>query len=444
MIDLLLTHAELRNISGKMGCSVFQTPAVDVAERPSEDVAESCGSFKPAFRASLRVLLAGSTTISTLKFLVKLLFRRDAFESVDSSLPRALALYTLANRLLGRLRGISKSWIPAISSPALLLIKQPHLRFTLALYTLSAVAEACYDLYSHLLPKGGIYDAIFSSNTIWLLSQSRLLNSFVYHPDIFPTSYAKIIFARSENYIQRRPAWVSPQSRWPSPRDVLNYIASASEHAYPKLSDSVPLLRQPVQPIIDSAHSQHTQAICAALHPAEPSCLKHYVVALFKELKGATRFSGVLAVLSALFRLKSGLKNPILTLRNIAKSTVHGAVMIGGSITTSWATTCFLQKILPNDALKKSRWCLHCIPSTLLLLTLPPKRRRQLAMYCARLTADLEWSRLGWKNNSSIECLVCLVFGVGMSVLGRALDKDKRVVGGIHGSCIRYIREGAL
>lgn len=65
-------------------------------------------------------------------------------------------------------------------------------------------------------------------------------------------------------------------------------------------------------------------------------------------------------------------------------------------------------------------------------------------MYCARLTADLEWSRLGWKNNSSIECLVCLVFGVGMSVLGRALDKDKRVVGGIHGSCIRYIREGAL
>lgn len=56
MIDLLLTHAELRNISGKMGCSVFQTPAVDVAERPSEWVYHNEETLLKAATASSQLL----------------------------------------------------------------------------------------------------------------------------------------------------------------------------------------------------------------------------------------------------------------------------------------------------------------------------------------------------------------------------------------------------
>lgn len=117
---------------------------------------------------------------------------------------------------------------------------------------------------------------------------------------------------RSESYIQRPLPWVSAKSNWPSPRDVINFIASATEHTvpYPTLSESTPQLRQPVQPILDlsPAHSDHTQAICAALHPTEPSCLKHYLFALLRELKGAARFAGVLALVGALLRLKAGVR----------------------------------------------------------------------------------------------------------------------------------------
>lgn len=114
-----------------------------------------------------------------------------------------------------------------------------------------------------------------------------LLHAFVYAPRTFPTTYSSFILRFSSAYLPSPP---SPSSSWPTPRALVDAIATSSCLHYPafispllhpssKMGFNAEVARkggnvlEAIRPVLDDmTHTGHRRLICAFLHPEEVGC----------------------------------------------------------------------------------------------------------------------------------------------------------------------------
>jgi hypothetical protein len=99
----------------------------------------------------------------------------------------------------------------------------------------------------------------------------------------FPESYSRFIYRFSDAYVPKRPAGLPQASPWPSPRELVDFIADSAKSKTPYPRYESPLLLPSatfsphgaigtVKPVLDLSHPLHTRLVCATLHPDEPRC----------------------------------------------------------------------------------------------------------------------------------------------------------------------------
>lgn len=114
-----------------------------------------------------------------------------------------------------------------------------------------------------------------------------LLHAFVYAPSTFPQAYSSFILRFSSAYLPSPPSASTP---WPTPRALVDAIATSSHLHYPAFIS--PLLHpsskkgfivhvegtgrkilETIRPVLDDrAHPGHSRLTCAFLHPEEVGC----------------------------------------------------------------------------------------------------------------------------------------------------------------------------
>lgn len=139
-----------------------------------------------------------------------------------------------------------------------------------------------------------------------------LLHAFVYDPETFPTSLSSFILKYSGAYLPDRPATLPASALFPSRREIVNAIASASQSQYPAFRDVNSLCADPaisqILPILATSLTyKQDQLVCAFLHPHR-SCANNAGTFVQKEFVGAAKFFSVLAFAGSLLRYKKTLK----------------------------------------------------------------------------------------------------------------------------------------
>lgn len=141
----------------------------------------------------------------------------------------------------------------------------------------------------------------------------------MYNPDSFPASYSSFILKYSSAYLPSLPASYPPSTPWPTPRQIVDSIASSSRSRYPSFSspllhpDSANNLRPDaivaqVLPILAGAHPGHSNLVCAFLHPEETSCWNVFNGFVRAEFKAVMKFFAAFAAFGSLTRYKKFLK----------------------------------------------------------------------------------------------------------------------------------------
>ncbi|KAN0066386.1 hypothetical protein ACQY0O_000480 [Thecaphora frezii] len=361
-----------------------------------------------------KTTIRSGSALALYSFLYRVLLKRltalrlSLLEKLPASEPHEL--HTHRARAYARLTRTLRSaflvpFVAALAaSPASLLFPNASLRQSVALWTLVSGIESVY----REARRNGSRLVAWVPNFVgggffYALGNGQLLWSFLFEPECFPSSYGKVILARSTAYVPPRPAGLPASIPWPAPRQIADTIALLStptrtSPAYP--SFSAPLLsalnpsHRPttpyslINPILDyaPAHPAHDQLLCAVLHPTEPSCWKNFFGFWLREWGASARFVAVFAALGQALAWKRLVKDPETLLFKYAKAVVQGATVISGSIGTAWALTCFFQKYLPHNVLPRSRYFLNGIISSIFILAVPRERRAQLGACKSILT----------------------------------------------------------
>ncbi|GAC96640.1 hypothetical protein PHSY_004223 [Pseudozyma hubeiensis SY62] len=387
------------------------------------------GSVLALFSALYRVLLSRLTSLR-----LALLARAPDADKLDYAVTR--------DRVRARLLKIlnSAALVPftaaLAASSVLSLFPIPSLRRSLALWLSTKAVE---NLYVHLRSVGSrsvswVPDFI-GGGFFYALSNGSLLWTFLFEPSCFPSSYGRVILARSTSYIPPRPAGLPTSIPWPAPRDVADTIAqlstpSSTAAAYPAFQAPVlsaltpskyPTTRYPlINPILDyaPAHPAHSRLLCAVLHPTQPSCSRNFLGFFASEWQASAKFVAVFTAITQLISYKKVLKDPETALFKFALAVVQGATVISGSIGTAWGLTCFFQHYLPRTMLPRARYFLNGFLSSIFILAVPQARRAQLGSYTTRQALDAVWGvgkKRGWWKGVKKGDGVLL--GVGLAVL---------------------------
>ncbi|EST09712.1 Transmembrane protein [Kalmanozyma brasiliensis GHG001] len=376
------------------------------------------GTVLALFSALYKVLLTRLTAIR-----LHLLSKTRAADDVDDK------------RLVRLLQSVSLVTFSAAlaASSVLAAFPIPSLRRSMALWLGTKAIE---NLYTHLR-------SIKSRTVAWIpnwigggffyaLSNGQLLWTFLFEPSCFPTSYGRVILARSTSYIPPRPAGLPTSIPWPAPRDIADTIATLStptstSAAYPGFKAPVlsgltpakyPTTRHAlINPILDyaPAHPAHTRLLCAILHPTEPSCSRNFLSFFAREWQASAKFVAAFTALTQLLSYKKVLKDPETALFRFALAVVQGATVISGSIGTAWGLTCFFQQYLPRTFLPTTRYFLNGFLSSVFILAVPKARRAQLGSYVTRQSLDAAWGvgkRRGWWNGVRQGETVLLALGL--------------------------------
>lgn len=249
----------------------------------------------------------------------------------------------------------------------------------------------------------------------YAVSNGELLWSFLFEPECFPSSYGRVILARSTSYIPPRPTGLPNSIPWPAPRDIADTIATLSTPsrtaaAYPSFKAPVlsaltpskfPTSAYPlINPVLDYApvHPAHSRLLCAVLHPTQPSCSRNFVGFFAKEWQASAKFVAIFTAVTQLLSYKKVLKDPETALFRFGLAVVQGATVISGSIGTAWGLTCFFQHYLPRTFLPRARYFLNGFISSVFILAVPASRRAQLGSYVTRQALDSSYAILRRRN----------------------------------------------
>ncbi|SNX81380.1 uncharacterized protein MEPE_00085 [Melanopsichium pennsylvanicum] len=368
------------------------------------------GSVLALFSAIYRILLKRFTALR-----LKLLARSCNKNSFDYELGR----HRIKARLVSLLN--SAALVPFTASLAastvLALFPIPSLRRSMGLWLSTKAVE---NLYSHLR-------RVESRSVMWVpdwvgaslfyaISNGQLLWTFLFEPSCFPSSYGRVILARSTSYIPPRPIGLPDSIAWPEPRDIANTIATLStptktSAAYPGFKAPVLSSLNPskhpsskytlVNPVLDfsPAHPAHSRLLCAILHPTQPSCSKNLVNFFLTEWQASAKFVAIFTLASQLLGgYKKFVKDPETALFKFALAVIQGATVISGSIGTAWGLTCFFQHYLPKTWIPTKRYFLNGFLSSIFILAVPNTRRSQLSSYVTRQSLDATYKVAKIKN----------------------------------------------
>ena len=284
----------------------------------------------------------------------------------------------------------------ALASPVSLLLPIPSLRQQIALWVFTKGIEATYQEARKCGSRSVAWVPDWVGGAFfYAIGNGQLLTAFLFEPDAFPSSYGKVIMARSTAYIPQRPPGLPASIEWPEPREIANVIADLSERTKTKTpypSFSAPLLSaltpsehptttlHKLNPILDysPAHPAHTNMLCAVLHPKEPSCSRNFARFWIKEWVASARFVAIFAAIAQAFSWKKVMRDPETALFRYVTAIVQGATVISGSIGSAWGLTCFSQHYLPRTLLPRLRYFFIGVISCVFILAVPQQRRAAL------------------------------------------------------------------
>ncbi|KAL5506933.1 hypothetical protein ACEPAH_6389 [Sanghuangporus vaninii] len=243
----------------------------------------------------------------------------------------------------------------------------------------------------------------------WMLNvagNAYLLWAFLFQSEAFPHAYERVIFSNSTHYV--------PPSMKKAELEEILQNATFSETP---LDGHNPKRR-------------HNYELCAKLHPQEPSCLKNYLFACLSESLKTSWWVGAFSALPFLLSKRKVIsKNPVLVLRRWLSATIRGTVFVSASITTAWAMTCLLQRILPKEWLRRTRWLINASIASLWILILPDKRRVEISLYVARLAALCAWRAWRLHGGASIPFGDIALFALSWLQLTRLSMKGEKISG---------------
>ncbi|KAH8119618.1 hypothetical protein DFH11DRAFT_1686427 [Phellopilus nigrolimitatus] len=244
---------------------------------------------------------------------------------------------------------------------------------------------------------------------IWtfnILGNAWLLWAFIFKSKIFPKSYESIILSYSTRYV---PPNMSRQ-------ELEELLSSFSEGKRDAPSHKL----------------GHHNNLCAKLHPNESSCLKNYLKAWLHEFLRAFGWVGVFSALPILLsksRRAVLMDRPLQVLKSWLISTIRGTAFIVGSINTSWALTCLLQRIIPPGSLARSRWIINGSVGSLWILILPEKRRTELTLYVARLSALCAWRAWRLHGGKALPYGEFALFALSWMQLAKLQQRGEKITG---------------
>ncbi|KIO22682.1 hypothetical protein M407DRAFT_216134, partial [Tulasnella calospora MUT 4182] len=289
-------------------------------------------------------------------------------DASDPSAPKPKHL-----RIVKRFRSV----LPAILSSPLFVLLPETIRTEVALYFFSTFLYTFADNKSRkeIKSKKEILenwrDYLPPAWTVSMLANTCLLWTFIFEPYAFPERYHDAIIKHSSRYL--------PRSR---PLDDIRQIIASTSH-----------------PHSEACCSPHSFVLCENLHPTQVSCFKNFFAAFKDE---AVKFGGW-------FPGSPGADVRVLYYRftviifEFIDSAVRGTAFLSGSITSVWALSCVLQRIIPEGRFSKSRWIINSSLSSMWILLLSQSQQFAVSMYQFRLATFSVWKLWKARGGRSIK-----------------------------------------
>jgi hypothetical protein len=383
--------------------------------------------YNPKTAKSLKLLLtvfAVASLPSTLPLLsIEPLSLRERLERIQVKLRRVLGrnirlalfvvglpnvfqrLESILSKVLSS-RHIARNISILFTSPLVLLLPKGW-RTNLTSYAVVAALAA------FLQPKSKMdwRQRLPPSWTLTNLSNSWLLWAFLFMPDTFPASYEGVIVDHSRHYLSHIDEL---RTHIKQPGNIANATTGLSKRG-------------------------HKYVACTKLHPQDPSCWSTYVKAWEEEVPRCLKWVSAFGLLSTFMSYRRGKDKRLWTAFDAwLRYTVTGTVFVVGSMSSSAAMTCALQRILPPTTLPRTRWFLNGAIGSLWILALPVKRRKQIALYTFRLALMSFWKAqksvtgLSLKNGEVLFLAACWT----------SLVAQPGNIDGLVGTALRFIESG--
>lgn len=317
---------------------------------------------KPLIANTKRFALSISLTLFLHRFLYRFLhlMRRDLMQDY---------VRPFRERRPWIWRALTWQLTPAIgaglSGLALGIYPGDQLRITIAIYVF---VRACELAYKSTEAKGYVKrkPRWVGSWMLSALSQGQLLHAFVFDPDCFPATYGDFILNKSPEYVQPRPADLSPQVRWPAGREQMDSIAQMARLKWPtyvspilRPKDSTTLppgISPAISPVTDRAHPALQYLSCALIHPHETSCFTPFLRQLLLSFNSIGRFIAIYYSALSLLRISRLVKAPVAFTTTLAAQILRTTISIVTVIAGSWASICFGNNYLPKSLMPTFRF----------------------------------------------------------------------------------------
>ncbi|KAJ9120526.1 hypothetical protein QFC24_005199 [Naganishia onofrii] len=171
-------------------------------------------------------------------------------------------------------------------------------------------------------------------------------------------------------------------------------------------------------PIMQLAHPAHNRAICATLHPLEPSCTVNFLASVKESMGSAFALVGGYSAIMTLLKFKKIRQDPRGALLRWLISSIRGAGFVTLAISNAWAWVCVFQRLLDPNTLQRGRFGIGGMLAGLWIFLVPAARRLELGLYSVRLSMLTLWKiglKKGWWNAS--RRLAFAPFAIGLAIL---------------------------
>jgi hypothetical protein len=355
-------------------------------------------SRRPIVASKLRTALS----ISSILFLHSVLFRilarlriqllHEKVRRIQERYPRIHAALTsrIAPAIGASLSGLALGICPA-----------DQLRVTVAIYVACRALELGYAAIEHTELVKNRQPKWLGSWLLFAVSQGQLLHAFVFDRDCFPEAYGSFILGYTPEYVQRRPANLSPRVAWPSPNDIVDALAQMARLRWPVFVSPIlqpgnpQTLPDGIDPVISTITSRAHPAIhklsCALLHPSDPSCFMAYLRQNLLAFPQLARFYAMYYGALSLLKIKKFVHEPMTSLNRLSESVLRSTVAISGSIGAAWGSICLFQAIFPRALLPQFRFFLGGFLGGLFQLFDRTPAGHMASLYTARTSVDSLW-----------------------------------------------------
>ncbi|EXJ80746.1 hypothetical protein A1O3_07030 [Capronia epimyces CBS 606.96] len=399
--------AAFRSASRVFVATLGSLKALDLvlSRLPSRNTQTATRSRQPLVASKTRLALS----LSSLLFLHTVLFRvfarlrlRLLHERVRSIRERYPKVYAALTSRIAPAIGASLSGLALGICPA------DQLRVTAAIYVASRALEIGYAAIRHT--------KVIANKPSWLgswvlfaLAQGQLLHAFVFDRDCFPEAYGSFVLGYTPEYVQRRPASLSPKVVWPRPDDILDALGQMASLRWPPFVSPILQPNNPntlprginsvISPVTSRAHPAIHKLSCALIHPSDPSCFMAYLRHNLIAFPQMAKFYTIYYAAFALLRIKDFASSPLASANRLSESILRSTMAISGSIGAAWGSICLFQTIFPRSFLPKFRFFLGGLLAGLFQLVDRTPAGHMNALYAARTSVNSLWKvgvKHGW------------------------------------------------